>query len=277
MADRIPLIVHPNAKQIQELPTNDKLLLSGHLEFDSTNAACGDIISTGGDDSIFGIFNSTTTGTTSAITLNCKNNSNTSVNVADFKVGASNKIELDCKGEITAVQPACLLTVPVEYTAKNTVQSGPTGHEGGQNEKPIAFVNETTRVGCTTSLASNSAQGFNDASLGTTGITSITVPSAGTYLVSAMLGGKKTSGSGTDQIRFALAKSGISTFPNGLTYPTFVFGAESSGSNTGMEFHANFTLPLTLSASDTLSVHMSHIGASKANIQEGYFSVTKLN
>ena len=274
MADRIPLIVHPNAKQIQELPTNDKLLLSGHLEFDSTNAACGDIISTGGDDSIFGIFNSTTTGTTSAITLNCKNNSNTSVNVADFKVGASNKIELDCKGEITAVQPACLLTVPVEYTAKNTVQSGPTGHEGGQNEKPIAFVNETTRVGCTTSLASNSAQGFNDASLGTTGITSITVPSAGTYLVSAMLGGKKTSGSGTDQIRFALAKSGISTFPNGLTYPTFVFGAGSSG---GMEFHANFTLPLTLSATDTLSVHFSHIGDTQAKIEEGYFSVTKLH
>ena len=33
MADRIPLIVNPDASQIQELPTNDKLLLSGHLEF----------------------------------------------------------------------------------------------------------------------------------------------------------------------------------------------------------------------------------------------------
>ena len=53
MADRIPLIVNPDASQIQELPNNDKLLLSGHLEFDSTNAACGDITSTGGVDSIF--------------------------------------------------------------------------------------------------------------------------------------------------------------------------------------------------------------------------------
>ena len=275
MADRIPLIVHPNARQIQELPTNDKLLLSGHLEFDSTNAACGDIISTGGHDATFGIFNSTTVGNSSGITFHCRNNAgNADVNVADFKVGTGDKIESVFKGEVTAVQPACLLTVPVEYIAKNTVQSGPTGHEGGQNEKPIAFVNETTRVGCTTSLASNSAQGFNDASLGTTGITSITVPSAGTYLVSAMMGGAKTSGSGTDQIRFALAKSGISTFPNGLTYPTFVFGAGSSG---GMEFHANFTLPLTLSANDTLSVHFSHIGDTQARIQEGYFSVTKLH
>ena len=218
MATRKPLIVNPNAKQIQELPTGD---------------------------SLDGIADLTATGT---ITAN------------------------EFVGNFT--QPNCLLTVPVEYIAKNTVQSGPTGHEGGKNEKPIAFVNETTRVGCTTSLASNTAQGFNDASLGTTGITSITVPSAGTYLVSAMMGGAKTSGSGTDQIRFGLAKSGIGTFPNGLTYPTFVFGASSSG---GMEFHANFTLPLTLSASDTLSVHFSHIGATQARIQEGYFSVTKLH
>ena len=169
-------------------------------------------------------------------------------------------------------QPNCLLTVPVEYTAKNTVQSGPTGHEGGQNEKPIAFVNETTRVGCTTSLASNSAQGFNDASLGTTGITSITVPSAGTYLVSAMMGGAKTSGSGTDQIRFGLAKSGIGTFPSTLTYPTFIFGDDNMA-----EFNCTFTLPLPLSANDTLSVHLSHIGGSKAKLQDGYFSVTKLH
>ena len=222
MATRKPLIVNPNAKQIQELPTGD---------------------------SLDGIADLTATGTITANEF-----------VGSFTHSPS--------------QPNCLLTVPVEYIAKNTVQSGPTGHEGGQNEKPIAFVNETTRVGCTTSLASNTAQGFNDASLGTTGITSITVPSAGTYLVSAMMGGAKTSGSGTDQIRFGLAKSGIGTFPNGLTYPTFVFGASSSG---GMEFHANFTLPLTLSASDTLSVHFSHIGATQARIQEGYFSVTKLH
>ena len=162
-------------------------------------------------------------------------------------------------------QPNCLLTVPVEYTIENT--EDPSNHKGGDNQKPITFTDITTNVGCTTSLSGT-------ATVTTTGITSITVPSAGTYLVSACISGNKVSGTGTDQIRFGLAKSGIGTFPNGLTYPTFVFGAGSSG---GMEFHANFTLPLTLSATDTLSVHFSHIGDTQAKIEEGYFSVTKLH
>ena len=145
-------------------------------------------------------------------------------------------------GSITAVQPACLLTIPKPYTANNT--EDPSNHQGGTNEKPISFTNETTRVGCTTSLASN-------ATVPTSGITSITVPSAGTYLVSACISGHKVSGSGTDQIRFALSKSGISTFPSTKTYPTFVFG---NVAGTGeQEFNCTFTLPLTLNASDTLS------------------------
>ena len=259
MADRIPLIVNPTASQIQELPTNDKLLLSGHLEFDSTNSACGDITSTGGHDGIFGVFCSTSVSNSSKIAINCRNNAgNTDVSVADFKVGASNKIELDCKGEITAVQPSCLLTVPVNYTANS-----------GTNSKPISFTNTTTNVNCTTSRAPNATDT-------TTGITSISVPSAGTYLVSASISGVNNMGGSdnknTDQVRFGLAKSGISTFPNSLTYPTFVFGRENSS-----EFNVNFTLPLQLSASDTLSVHFSHIDGSQASIEEGYFSVTKLH
>ena len=103
MADRIPLIVHPNARQIQELPSQDKLLLSGHLEFDSTNSACGDIISTGGNDAMFGLFCSTSSSNSSRITINCRNNAgNADVNVAEFKVGASNTPELLVKGDITA-------------------------------------------------------------------------------------------------------------------------------------------------------------------------------
>ena len=168
-------------------------------------------------------------------------------------------------GSITAVQPACLLTIPNPYVANNT--EDPSNHQGGTNEKPISFTNTTTNVNCTTSLASNATVN--------SGISSITVPSAGTYLVSACISGHKVSGSGTDQIRFALAKSGISTFPNGDTYPTFVFGNEDG---TGeQEFNCTFTLPLTLSASDTLSVHLSHIGSTSADIEEGYFSVTKLH
>ena len=199
---RKPLIVNPDASQIQELPNGD---------------------------SLDGITNITATGS------------------------------------ITAVQPTCLLTIPKPYTANNT--EDPSNHQGGTNEKPISFTNTTTNVNCTTSLASNATVN--------SGITSITVPSAGTYLVSACISGHKVSGSGTDQIRFALAKSGISTFPNGNTYPTFVFGNEAG---TGeQEFNCTFTLPLTLNASDTLSVHLSHIGATSADIEEGYFSITKLH
>ena len=266
MADRIPLIVHPNAKQIQELPTNDKLLLSGHLEFDSTNAACGDIISTGGHDATFGIFNSTTVSNSSGITFHCRNNAgNADVNVADFKVGASNKIESVFKGEVTAVQPACLLTVPKPFTA-----TGNSNHQGGTNEKPISFTNTTTNVNCTTSLSSNATVN--------SGISSITVPSAGTYLVTASISGQNNSSNAgnadenKDQVRLCLAKTGISTFLSAEAYPASVFGNEA-----GEEFNINFTLPLQLAANDALSVHFSHVGESTAAIQEGYFSVTKLH
>ena len=268
MADRIPLIVNPTVSQLQELPTNDKLLLSGHLEFDSTNAACGDITSTGGHDGIFGVFCSTRVSNYSSIAMHAKNSGGADTEVASFVVGANDKVELVAKGQITAeAQPACLLTVPKNYTANNTVN--PSNHIGGTNRKPISFTNTTTNVSCTTSLA-------DDATVNS-GITSITVPSAGTYLVSAMIGGAKTGGSGTDQIRFALSKTGIGTFPSsdgvdGEVFPTFIFGNDNQA-----EFHANFTLPVTLSASDTLSVHLSHIGASSASIQEGYFSVVKLH
>ena len=270
MADRIPLIVNPDASQIQELPNADDLVLSGQLKMTGTTSGASDINLSGGNDAISVIGITSNKSNLSQLSIDCKNNADpgTDLQVAEFKVsGASNKIEFVSKGEITAVQPTCLLTVPKPYTANNT--EDPSNHIGGTNRKPISFTNTTTNVSCTTSLA-------DDATVNS-GITSITVPSAGTYLVSAMIGGAKASGSGTDQIRFALSKTGIGTFPSsdgvdGEVYPTFIFG-----DNNQAEFHANFTLPVTLSASDTLSVHLSHIGASSASIQEGYFSVTKLH
>ena len=202
MATRKPLIVNPDASQIQELPNGD---------------------------SLDGITNITATGS------------------------------------ITAVQPSCLLTVPVPYTANNSDHSS-TPHEGGTNFKPISFNNTTTNVNCTTSLSPI-------ATAPSAGISSITVPSAGTYLVSACISGLKSGSSNEDdQIRFGLSKSGVQEFPSKLTFPTFVFG-----NSNGQEFNCTFTLPLTLSASDTLSVHLSHIGGSSADIEEGYFSVTKLH
>ena len=266
MTDRFPLIVNASANQIQEIPGSDNLVLSGQLKMTGTTAGASDINLSGGNDAKSVITVTETTGSLSQLSIDCRNNAdNADLQVGEFKVGTSNKIEFRSYGEVTAVQPSCLLTNPKNYTANNS-NHGSTPHQGGTNEKPISFTNTTTNVNCTTSLASNATVN--------SGISSITVPSAGTYLVSACISGKKASGSGTDQIRFALAKSGISTFPNGLTYPTFVFGAGSSG---GMEFHANFTLPLTLSATDTLSVHFSHIGDTQAKIEEGYFSVTKLH
>ncbi len=169
-------------------------------------------------------------------------------------------------GTITAVQPACLLTVPKPFTA-----TGNSNHQGGTNEKPISFTNTTTNVSCTTSLSSNATVN--------SGISSITVPSAGTYLVTASISGQNNSPSGggnddenKDQVRLCLAKTGISTFPNTLTFPASVFGNEA-----GEEFNINFTLQLQLAANDALSVHLSHVGESTAAIQEVYFSFTRLN
>ena len=169
-------------------------------------------------------------------------------------------------GTITAAQPNCLLTNPRNYEA-----SGTANHVGGTNHKPISFANLTTNVGCTTSLASN-------ATVPTAGITSITVPTAGTYLVSGSISGINTStnsnntSTNKDQVRLCLSKTGISTFPNTETFPASVFA-----SDFGAEFNMNFALPLPLSANDALSIHFSHIGTSKASIQEGHFSVTKLH
>ena len=266
MTDRFPLIVNASANQIQEIPGSDNLVLSGQLKMTGTTAGASDINLSGGNDAKSVITVTETTGSLSQLSIDCRNNAdNADLQVGEFKVGASNKIEFRSYGEVTAVQPACLLTVPKLYLANNT--EDPSNHQGGTNEKPISFTNTTTNVNCTTSLASNATVN--------SGISSITVPSAGTYLVSACISGHKVSGSGTDQIRFALARSGITTFPNGDTYPTFVFGNEAG---TGeQEFNCTFTLPLTLNASDTLSVHLSHIGATSADIEEGYFSVVKLH
>ena len=181
--------------------------------------------------------------------------------------------DLTATGTITAnqfvgnfTQPTCLLTAPVVFTA-----NGP--QEAGDNNKPISFQNITTNVGCTTSLAPN-------ATVNTTGISSITVPSNGTYLVSALVTGvNQTAGADNDdQVIFSLVKqdtpkaNNIKGFPNVETFPTFIFG-----NRTNEEFSASFSLPLTLSANDTLCVQLSHIDSSSAQIDGGYFSIVKLH
>ena len=269
MTDRFPLIVNASANQIQEIPGSDNLVLSGQLKMTGTTAGASDINLSGGNDAKSVITVTETSGTLSQLSIDCRNNAdNADLQVGEFKVGTSNKIEFRSYGEVTAVQPACLLTNPINYIADNT--GDPSNHIGGTNEKPISFANETTNVNCTTSRASNATVN--------SGITSITVPSAGTYLVTASVSGINTStnsnntSTNKDQVRLCLGKTGITTFPSTNTFPASVFA-----SDFGAEFNMNFALPLPLSANDALSIHFSHIGNSKASIQEGHFSITKLH
>ena len=166
-------------------------------------------------------------------------------------------------GQLTSVQPTCLLTGITTYTAQEST-----------NDFPIAFAETTTNSGCTI-LASGSA--------GTTasvGFTTITVPSAGNYLVSASVSGRKPNNDQpNDMVIFYLAKnntqSGIGTFPtNYEAFPRFNFGER-----THAEFNVNFTLPVTLAASDKLSVALNQVHPlpSQASIEWGYFSLVKLN
>ena len=150
-------------------------------------------------------------------------------------------------GEITAVQPTCLLTEPVNYNATS-----------GNNNTPIDFTDVTTNVGCTVNANKDK----------------ITVPTAGTYLVSAMVAGKRINDlEPTDSIRFMLLKGG-SAFPSLQSFPKGVFGTLDQE-----EWNFNFTMPLTLAANDELEVVLieANNNGSRAEVTSGYFSVTRLH
>jgi len=150
-------------------------------------------------------------------------------------------------GAITAVQPVCLLINPVTYDATNA-----------NNNTPIDFQTVTTNVGCT-------VNGSKD---------KITVPTAGTYLVSAMISGIRTNATQpTDSIKLMLRKGG-SVFPSAEAFPRGVFGTLNAE-----EFFINFTMPLVLAASDELEIVLDEVNASgsTAEINKGYFSVVRLH
>ena len=103
MADRIPLIVNVGAAQIQELPNQDDLVLSGKLKMEGTALGSSDIIVSGGSDAICMIANHNSVSNLSRIGINCHNNAgNASIQVAEFNVVASNAPEFKCFGDITA-------------------------------------------------------------------------------------------------------------------------------------------------------------------------------
>ena len=99
----------------------------------------------------------------------------------------------------------------------------------------------------------------------------ITVPTAGTYLISSLISGACSTAAAGDGIQFFLRKNG-STFPGDTTFP-----AESFGSEVGMEFAFSFTLMLNLSANDYLEVCFANIDSSAGTIASGYFAVSLLH
>ena len=150
-------------------------------------------------------------------------------------------------GGITATQPACLLT---DATTVNVSDS--------TNNTPFGFNTIQTNVGCTVNSAKSR----------------ITVPSAGTYLVSACIAGIRTNSTvPTDSVKFVLHKGG-SVFPDDQTFPGGVIGTDNNE-----EFNFTFTLPLVLAADDYLEILLINLNSSggTATINKGYFSVTKLH
>ena len=258
MADRIPLIVNPDASQIQELPNADDLVLSGQLKMTGTTAGASDINLSGGNDALSVITVTGTSSNSSQLHIACRNNNNTAdVSVAQFKVGASNKIEVTTGGEITAAQPSCLLTNVTNVA----------NFDSNNNDDAIGFDTITTNVGCTVGNATNAAARSR-----------ITLPSTGTYLVSANISGTCSNNTGgQDSVQIYLRRNGTTNsnvYPTMDTYPRSVFGQA-----TGQEFFLSFTLPLPLNAGDFLEISIRELnsGVGEATLKKGYFSVTKLH
>jgi len=103
MADRIPLIVNPTASQIQELPNQDDLVLSGQLKMTGTALGGSDINLSGGSDGHCVITVTGHNSNVSKLTIDGRGNGSGSgkTNIAEFIVTGTTA-ELKVKGDITA-------------------------------------------------------------------------------------------------------------------------------------------------------------------------------
>ena len=235
------------------------LSVGGQLNLTGTSSTGdSDITMSGGSDAIAVVTCRGTVSNSSRLAIDCRNNAdNGDLRVADFTVGASNKIEFRSFGEISAVQPTCLLTNVTNVTNFNS----------NNNDDAIGFDTITTNVGCTVGNATNAAARSR-----------ITLPSAGIYLVSAMVSGSTSaSGGEADSVRFYLRRNGVggnNVYPPSMeTYPRSVFGSD------GQEFFFSFTLPLAFNAGDYIEIAMREMNsnAAQATLESGYFSATKLH
>ena len=106
MADRIPLIVNPTASQIQELPNQDDLVLSGQLKMTGTALGGSDINLSGGSDGHCVITVTGHNSNVSKLTIDGRGNAGGSgtgsaSNIAEF-IMTGTTAEFKCKGDITA-------------------------------------------------------------------------------------------------------------------------------------------------------------------------------
>ena len=274
MTDRFPLIVNASANQIQELPssdslqlgdtnkiklgTDDDLLLFHDGSNGSINLANGSLTVRVHDTGGKGFFiEDPNGGSAQTIAKFEKDSSSPHAGRCELMHGGQKKFETTSSGVTVtggltvSAQPSCLLTVPVSYTSSTS-----------NNGDPISFTNTVTNVGFTVTRDASATAG--------SGNSTITVPSAGTYLISACIGGDRpNSGSNHsgDKIILALNK-GSSVFPSEESFPTFLFSPD--------HFNCTFTLSLALGAGDALSVNLRHHSGSQGTINAGYFSVTKL-
>ena len=151
-------------------------------------------------------------------------------------------------GGITAVQPMVLLADVVDYTMTSSSSNG----------VPIEFGGLVTNVGCTLSN-SNSR---------------VTVPTAGTYLITGGIGGTRTNGtSSPDSLALAIMKNG-SVFPSNASFPK-----ANTAISVNQKFNFYVSMPLVLAANDYIELTQIelNVGGSTATVDTGYFSVTRLH
>jgi len=99
----------------------------------------------------------------------------------------------------------------------------------------------------------------------------ITVPTAGVYLIHAMISGSVVTSSSTDGVELHLRKNG-SRSPSEAAYPISTYG-----STAGDEYYFDYTIIQSLSANDYLEVALTNIDTSQGNISRGVFCVTLLH
>ncbi len=100
----------------------------------------------------------------------------------------------------------------------------------------------------------------------------ITVPTAGTYMINALLSGSLSTPSAGDGIQIKLLRNG-SVYPNGDMWP-----AEGMGVTAGEEYAFSFSVPVTLAASDYVELCFDNIGGNiQYDLGYGYFAVSLMH